>query len=150
MGIEIELSNQTVVQYKKKEKKKKKSRKRAKRVEELDERMRMRTRTRSEIEKSHHCFRKFLPYNRPSLRKDGPDMACKHTSETELSRPRARPGHFVSDVHRGYIYSTHEVGQKMKQKKLQLSRPGLSVRAESKRKKETGYRIKAIYWSGDV
>ena len=66
--------------------------------------MRMRKRTRSEMEKSHHCFRKFLPYNHPSLGEDGPDMACKHTSETELSRPRARPGHFVPQLYTEATY----------------------------------------------
>lgn len=77
-------------------------------------------------------------------------MACKHTSETELSRPQARPGHFVTGTHapRVCTYSACEArsggGKKPAATEQRLSPWRLSVRAESTHKKRTGYRIKAI------
>lgn len=74
-------------------------------------------------------------------------MACKHTSETELSRPRARPGHFISGVHGPHvcIARTRSGKKRPANTRQRLSRSLDPVRAESAHKKgKTGYRIKAI------
>lgn len=88
-------------------------------------------------------------------------MACKYTNQTELSRPRARPDHFVLGVHTYVrkahmytnVYKTHTcvytAHTRRSSKKWATSSSDsvprlLSVRAESAHKKETGYRIKAI------
>ena len=113
--------------------------------------------TSNEFEKIRHCFRKFLPFSSRRLAetpftiiqvsgklRETALMACKHTSETELSRPRARPGHFVSGVHRLHTYIVYTRSSK-KWSRNSYSCPGLvSVRAESTDKKGTGYRIKAM------